>query len=260
MPRMQPLIITIDGPARDGQVHRGLRVVPEVGPGVPRHRGDVPGGADRLLRPAGASSRPPRPTRRPRIADTTELRFDWNHQPPRLYASGADVTDELRHPAVSERVSDLAVIPAVRDVLVRRQQQIASQHPRLVSRRPRPGLDRLPQSAVQVLPRRPPRDSAPNAASTRSAKAEAKSSSTARSSNTLNQRDRKDTSRSQGPLICPDDAVRVDTTDLTADQVIDKLQAHIESRLKNPIEDQSRRRNPRPDAPTPVPAPNSEQS
>ena len=37
-------------------------------------------------------------------------------------------------------------------------------------------------------------------------------------------RDRKDSSRKMGPLICPDDATRIDTSGMTLDDVVDLLE------------------------------------
>jgi cytidylate kinase len=41
------------------------------------------------------------------------------------------------------------------------------------------------------------------------------------------ERDRKDSSRPDGPLICPDDAIRIDTSDMTLDQVLGLLEQNV---------------------------------
>ncbi len=45
------------------------------------------------------------------------------------------------------------------------------------------------------------------------------------------ERDRTDSDRADGPLICPDDAVVVDTSDMTVEQVIDRLEDVVRERV-----------------------------
>ena len=42
------------------------------------------------------------------------------------------------------------------------------------------------------------------------------------------ERDYKDSTRKDGPLICPDDAQRIDTSEMTQAQVIDELVRRVE--------------------------------
>lgn len=44
-------------------------------------------------------------------------------------------------------------------------------------------------------------------------------------------RDRNDSTRAVAPLICPDDAVRIDTSAMTADDVIHLMEAHVREKL-----------------------------
>jgi cytidylate kinase len=45
------------------------------------------------------------------------------------------------------------------------------------------------------------------------------------------ERDRSDAGRSDGPLICPNDAERVDTSDLTFERVVDALERGARARV-----------------------------
>jgi cytidylate kinase len=40
-------------------------------------------------------------------------------------------------------------------------------------------------------------------------------------------RDGRDATRSDGPLICPHDAIRIDSSDLSMDEVVDVLAEHV---------------------------------
>jgi cytidylate kinase len=48
----------------------------------------------------------------------------------------------------------------------------------------------------------------------------------------LGERDARDAGRDHAPLKAADDAIAIDTTDLTPDQVLERLLAVVESRLK----------------------------
>jgi cytidylate kinase len=47
-------------------------------------------------------------------------------------------------------------------------------------------------------------------------------------------RDRRDSSRSDGPLICPADATRIDTTDMSMGGVVDRLEGEVRARIELP--------------------------
>ncbi len=155
-----------------------------------------------------------------------DIRFDWTTDPPRLLIDGLDVTDRLRDRDVTDRVSALSAVSAVRDVLVKAQRRIGREHPGLVTE----GRD---QGSV-VFP-----------------DAERKfyldASSTVRAERRVGQlrelgkafdlesirqsivaRDHKDSTRKFGPLIVPDDAEVIDTSPMTLDGVVE----HIETRVR----------------------------
>ena len=44
-------------------------------------------------------------------------------------------------------------------------------------------------------------------------------------------RDHKDSTREDGPLICPDDAIRIDTSDMLLDEVLELLEQNVRVRL-----------------------------
>jgi cytidylate kinase len=45
-------------------------------------------------------------------------------------------------------------------------------------------------------------------------------------------RDLSDSTRRDGPLICPEDAIRVDTSNLGFDQVVEALEEHVRRRVR----------------------------
>ena len=49
-------------------------------------------------------------------------------------------------------------------------------------------------------------------------------------------RDQQDSTRADGPLICPDDAILLDTSDLTLEEVIDLVEQQVRQRAGASIE------------------------
>jgi cytidylate kinase len=45
------------------------------------------------------------------------------------------------------------------------------------------------------------------------------------------ERDRIDSTRSDGPLVCPDDAIVIDTSELSIEGVIDEMERVVRDRL-----------------------------
>lgn len=162
------------------------------------------------------------------LAQTAEITFDWSADPPRLRVDGADVTDRLRDADVSGQVSQVAAMAAVRDVLVRSQKQIGIDHPRLVTEGRDQGSVVFPGAQVKFyLDASPPVRARRRAEQIRRAGREADEQAIMQA---ILQRDERDSTRPDGPLICPPDAIRVDTSDMTLDQVVDHLESLVRQR------------------------------
>lgn len=159
------------------------------------------------------------------LARHCPLRFDWQTDPPRLYARGADVTDRLRDADVTSAVSDVAAIGAVRQVLVENQRQIGKEHPRLVTEGRDQGSIVFPDADVKFY-----LDASPAVRAHRRAEQLRELGKPVHLEDirqNIIDRDRKDSSRSDGPLICPDDAMRIDTSEMSLGEVLDLLEQHV---------------------------------
>src|SRR5689334_6266608 len=128
---MQPLIITLDGPAGSGKSTIARQLARRLGlefldTGA-MYRGltalCLDDGIDPAADPAAVVD----------LAQRFPIRFDWQADPPRLQIGEHDLTDRLRDPDVTFSVSDVASIGGVRQVMVEAQRQIAAAHPRLVT-------------------------------------------------------------------------------------------------------------------------------
>ncbi len=157
------------------------------------------------------------------------MHFDWAADPPRLMLGDRDVTARLRERDVALIVSIVASQSAVREVLVARQRRIAEAHPRLVTE----GRD---QGSV-VFPDAPVRFFLDAREAIRARRRSEQLAATGRTvdeaevMNIIRERDRIDSTRSDGPLIRPEGAVVVDTSDRTVDEVVDTLAAIVRERL-----------------------------
>jgi len=163
-----------------------------------------------------------------RLAEACRLDFDFAHDPPRLLADGRDVTDALRGSDVTAAVSGVAAVDGVRRALVAEQRAIARRLGGLVTE----GRD---QGSV-VFPDAPFKfylDAAPEVRARRRAEELEAAGERVDREAMLSQilgRDARDRARRTGPLTCPPDAIRVDTSTMTLDDVVAALAGHVRAR------------------------------
>lgn len=163
-----------------------------------------------------------------------DLHFDWTADPPMILAWDAPIDHRIRSEDVTAVVSDVAAIGELRRHMVRKQQIIAAQHPRLVSEGRDQGSVVFPDAAVKFyLDADPAVRARRRAAQLREEGHEVDEDAMLER---IRRRDEIDSTRSDGPLICPEDAVRVDTSDLCVDGVIDVLERVVRERVSAMID------------------------
>ncbi|MBA4398078.1 MAG: (d)CMP kinase [Syntrophus sp. (in: bacteria)] len=140
----------------------------------------------------------------------------------RVFIDGVEKTALIRDPRITAQVRHIASAPALREKLVAMQRQFASQHPRIVTEGRDQGTVAFPNATVKFFLVADP---------TERAKRRHKELLAAGKDITLEQilsdqqtRDASDENRQVGPLKPAADSILVDTTNLTARQVIDKLE------------------------------------
>ncbi len=228
---MDRLIVTLDGPAGSGKSSVARRLARRLGlefldTGA-MYRGVT---AMALARGIEVADEPYYVVE---LARNCPLRFDWDTDPPRLYVRDQDVTDRLRDPDVTAGVSDVAALSGVRDVLVREQQQIGRDHPRLVTEGRDQGSVVFPDADVKFyLDANATVRAQRRAAQLREA---GRIADVAEIRRQITQRDRKDSTRKTAPLICPEDAERIDTSAMTLDEVLDELENRVKASMKPPM-------------------------
>ncbi|MCE2652610.1 MAG: (d)CMP kinase [bacterium] len=163
------------------------------------------------------------------VVAACDLHFDWRTDPPALLVNGQNVMHRIRDDDVTRLVSPLAGIGRLREHMVRKQRIIANQHPRLVSEGRDQGSVVFPDAEVKFyLDARPEIRAARRTAELR---AKGKTVDEKVVLREIIERDLSDSTRTDGPLTVPLDAIEVDTSDLDRDQVIDLLERHVRIRV-----------------------------
>jgi cytidylate kinase len=164
------------------------------------------------------------------LAETLHLRFDWKTDPPRLVVDARDMTPRLRDADTTQAVSDVASNSRVRQMLVRAQRWVGAEHPALVTEGRDQGSVVFPDAAVKFFLDASPEERARRRADQlrASGKDEVDEQEILRQ---ILYRDERDRSRSDGPLICPDGAQVVDSSDMSIDQVVQAMYDHVLSVL-----------------------------
>ncbi len=157
------------------------------------------------------------------LLDSVDLRLEHG----RLRLDGADVADDIRQPAVDRMVSQVAAHPSVREALVARQRQIASQGGVVMDGRDA-GSVVLPDAECKFfltasLAARAGRRH-------RELLAQGVRIDIADVEREMASRDAQDEMRAVGALKVPEGAIVVDTTGLGVAEVVDRLLAHCRER------------------------------
>ena len=141
-----------------------------------------------------------------------------------VVVDGVDATVEIRGPEVTRAVSIVAANPGVRDELRRRQREWAVAHDGGVIEGRDIGTVVFPDAALKVY-----LTASPDARAQRRAD-EVTELDYETVAADLARRDALDEGRDHSPLAAADDAVRVDTTDRTVEEVVDALLEHLDGR------------------------------
>jgi len=148
-------------------------------------------------------------------------------QPPQVLLDGVDVTADIRTPMVDQAVSMVARLPQVREAMVSRQQEIGARIS-LVAEGRDVGTVVFPDAGVKVF-----LTASPEVRAARRHRDLAHTGEKIEASavgEMIDRRDEADRTRAVGPLAAAADAEIIDTSDLTIDQVIDRVVDLVRSR------------------------------
>jgi cytidylate kinase len=220
------VIITIDGPAGTGKSTVAHQLAERLGlefldTGA-MYRAAALIAVEREIDPSDGET----------LANTVReanLHFDWEEDPPLVMLGDRDVSRRIRDMDVSSVVSTVAAQKALRQVLVEEQRRIADQHPRLVTEGRDQGSIVFPEAPlrfylhanVQVRAQR----------RIRQLTAVGKEIDEASIISDIKARDRIDSSRADHPLIRPEGAIDIDTSNKGIDDVVTEMEKHARREL-----------------------------
>jgi cytidylate kinase len=161
------------------------------------------------------------------LAAETSIRLEPGEEDNRVLLDGEDVTGLLRNPAVTEAASRVSVWPCIRAWMVRLQQQMGAQGGVVMEGRDI-GTVVFPQAEVKIF-----LDAAPEVRGMRrydqlGSKPAQQPEEVIRD---LRDRDERDRNRADSPLKPAPDAVLLDSTHLTLEEVVAAAEAIVAAKL-----------------------------
>ena len=162
------------------------------------------------------------------IAQKCEFQFSVEAGKTIVCIDNVDVTERIRDPEVTANARHIAGTPGVRDELVQMQRQFAADRQRVVTEGRDQGTVAFGDADVKFFLTADTSERARR----RQADLGGKDSnqSLEQIQRAIEERDKSDESRAVGPLKPADDAIVADTTDLSIDEVVEKLLTLVKER------------------------------
>ena len=148
----------------------------------------------------------------------------------RVLVDGRDVSREIRTPEVSQRASQVSALPGVRAALLQLQRRIGAPGGVVAEGRD-VGSIVFPGAEVKFFLTADPTERARRRARELGAAGVAVDESATRSE--IDRRDARDAGRRAAPLVCPPGALQLDSTALTAEEVVDAMLRAVNSRHRS---------------------------
>ncbi len=156
-----------------------------------------------------------------------QCNIEFTENGKRIFLDSVDVSEEIRTPDVNKLVADIAKTPEIRHEIVKHQQRIGAEGNIIAEGRdlttivfPNADYKFYLDASIQERAKRRFADLQEQNVKTTIEIVESE----------INARDEKDTSREHSPLQVAKDAIRVDTTGKTVEDVIDIIVTHIKEK------------------------------
>ena len=154
------------------------------------------------------------------LVKNLDMRLEFNNGVTNVFVDGEDVTDFIRSPEVSSMVSEVSIIPEVRNELVKLQRKIGENVDLVAEGRDTTTVV-FPNADLKVFLTADIDERTKRRFEEYLSKGRTVTFEDVRAN--LSKRDRIDSSREHSPLSKADDAFELDTTNLTIDEEIQKI-------------------------------------
>jgi cytidylate kinase len=162
------------------------------------------------------------------IIDKRTFEFEAGDGRMRVLIDGEDMTAQIRGPVVTSNAKHIAVSGKVRKRMVDLQRKLAERHGRIVTEGRDQGSAVFPDADVKIYLTASVEERARRRYE--ELRAEGSSERLAQTRADIERRDKSDREREINPLVKPDEAVVIDTTDMCIEEVVEKIAGIVESR------------------------------
>ena len=160
------------------------------------------------------------------LAQRIDINLEGDPDSLRVTLNGRDVSDRIRDEAVTTMSSIISTIPAVRRAMVARQRELGERGAVMNGRDI--GTVVFPTATVKFF-----LDATPSERAERRLAEEREHNAAATYEQTfadINERDRRDTTRADSPLIAAEDAILIDSTGKPIEEVFKRMMSEVEKR------------------------------
>ena len=165
------------------------------------------------------------------LAKQIKITFQPAEPEQRVFINGQEVTRDIRLPKVAKNVSVVAAIPTVRQEMTKQQRQIAAEGGIVMDGRDI-GTTVLPHAPVKIFMVATAHERARRRYLENKQKG-ITTTSLEELQRAIELRDQKDSTRKVSPLTQASDAIRLDTTNLTIDEVVAEISKIIKKTEKH---------------------------
>ena len=158
---------------------------------------------------------------------TVEIEYDEDGLQ-HMFMNGMDVTKDIRTPDISQKASLISAHACVRDMLLDMQRELAEQNNVVMDGRDI-GTVVLPRATVKIFLTASPEVRAKRRCDELSAKGQKVDYNKVLKD--IQQRDYQDTHREIAPLKMSRDSIKVDTSDMTIEEVLEKLKEIVAQKV-----------------------------